>query len=209
MYDSIQGESTLAGLPCTFIRLAGCPLRCTYCDTPKAIPTDSGDWTNIADIIRHVVEKNRPLVLVTGGEPLAQRHCITLLKRLSELDCFVQLETSGAYPVHHVPTGIRRIVDLKTPGSGEEQRNHLANLKQLVAGDEIKLVITSRLDYEWARDCIIEHQLGLSDVPVLLSPAWGDVAAAELCEWLLQDNLPVRMQMQMHKVIWGSKAEGV
>ncbi len=163
----------------------------------------------INDIIQQVAEKNRPLVLVTGGEPLAQRHCNALLKRLSDLDCFVQLETSGAYPVHNVPPGIRRIVDLKTPGSGEEQRNHLANLKHLVAGDEIKLVITDRHDYEWARDFIFEHKLGLADVPVLLSPAWGNITAAELCEWLLQDSLPARMQMQMHKVIWGSKAEGV
>ncbi len=209
MYDSVQGESTLAGLPCTFIRLAGCPLRCTYCDTPKAIPTDSGQWVDIDEIVKQVSENNRPLVLVTGGEPLAQRHCNTLLKRLSELNCFVQLETSGAYSIASLPAGIRRIVDIKTPGSGESQRNQLQNIGQLVAGDEIKIVLTGRSDYEWARDFISEHQLGLGDVPVLLSPAWGDVAASELCEWLLEDRLPARMQMQMHKMIWGSEAEGV
>ncbi len=164
---------------------------------------------DIESIVQHVIKQHRPLVLVTGGEPLAQRHCIALLKRLSELDCFVQLETSGAYPVHNVPAGIRRIVDIKTPGSGEVERNHLANLNYLSAGDEIKLVLTDRRDYEWARNFILEHKLGLADVPVLLSPAWGDISAADLCAWLLHDGLPARMQMQMHKVIWGSKAEGV
>jgi len=209
MYDSVQGESTLAGMPCTFIRLAGCPLRCSYCDTPKAIPTDSGQWVHIDEIIQQVKQNNRPLVLVTGGEPLAQRHCNELLRRLSELDIFVQLETSGAYSIQSVPTGIRRIIDIKTPGSGEVERNQLQNIPYLVAGDEIKFVLTGRSDYEWARSFIIEHQLGLNDVPVLLSPAWGNLAAAELCEWLLEDNLPARMQMQMHKMIWGSEAEGV
>ncbi len=209
MYDSVQGESTLAGMPCTFIRLAGCPLRCSYCDTPKAIPTDSGHWVSIDEIVKQVIENNRPLVLITGGEPLAQRHCNTLLKRLSELGCFVQLETSGAYSIASVPAGIRRIVDIKTPGSGEAQRNQLQNLQQLVAGDEIKIVLTGRGDYKWARDFIRVHKLGLDDVPVLLSPAWGEVAAAELCAWLLEDRLPARMQVQMHKVIWGSEAEGV
>ncbi len=164
---------------------------------------------DIDKIIRQVAEKQRPLVLVTGGEPLAQRHCIELLKRLSELDCIIQLETSGAYSVQNIPADIRRIVDIKTPGSGEVERNHLANLAYLKAGDEIKIVLTNRHDYEWARDFIIEHKLGLADVPVLLSPAWGDITAAELCQWLLQDQLPARMQMQMHKVIWGAKAEGV
>jgi len=163
----------------------------------------------IDDIIEQVAIKQRPLVLVTGGEPLAQQHCIDLLSRLSKLDCFVQLETSGAYPVQDVPVGVRRIVDIKTPGSGEVERNHLQNLEHLVAGDEIKLVLTGRSDYEWARDMIGKHQLGLNDVPVLLSPAWGDLAAAELCEWILADQLPARLQVQMHKVIWGSKAEGV
>jgi len=164
---------------------------------------------DIDNIIRQIAEKQRPLVLVTGGEPLAQRHCIKLLKRLSELDCIIQLETSGAYSVQNIPADIRRIVDIKTPGSGEVERNHLANLAYLKAGDEIKIVLTDRHDYEWARDFIIEHKLGLADVPVLLSPAWGDITAAELCQWLLQDQLPARMQMQMHKVIWGPKAEGV
>lgn len=161
------------------------------------------------DIIQKIAAQQRPLVLVTGGEPLAQRHCIELLKRLSELDCFVQLETSGAYSIQAVPAGVRRIVDIKTPGSGEAERNHLQNLAHLTTGDEIKLVLTGRSDYEWARDMIAKHRLGLDDVPVLLSPAWGDLATAELCQWILEDELPVRLQVQMHKVIWGSKAEGV
>ncbi len=196
-------------MPCTFIRLAGCPLRCTYCDTLKAIPTDSGSLIAIDDLVQHVSNQNRPLVLVTGGEPLAQRHCIELLTRLSQLDCSVQLETSGAYSVQNVPAGIRRIIDIKTPGSGEVERNHLQNLQYLAAGDEIKFILTGRDDYEWARDFILEHKLGLGDVPVLLSPAWGDVATSALCEWLLEDALPARLQIQMHKVIWGSESEGV
>jgi len=163
----------------------------------------------IDDIIQQVAAKNRPLVLVTGGEPLAQRHCNELLTRLCKLDCLVQLETSGAYAVQNVPSEVRCIVDIKTPGSGEMERNQLNNLQHLKAGDEIKLVLTNRHDYEWARDFIIEHKLGLADVPVLLSPAWGNITAAQLCEWLLHDALPARMQLQMHKVIWGAKAEGV
>ncbi len=196
-------------MPCTLIRMAGCPLRCSYCDTPQAIPTDSGNWLAIDAIIRRVRETNRPLVLVTGGEPLAQRYCIELLKQLSGLDCIVQLETSGAYSIQAVPSDIHRIVDFKTPGSGEDQRNCMQNLELLTAGDEIKLVLTSRMDYEWARDFIRKNHLGSNDIPVLLSPAWGEVAASDLCEWVLKDGLPVRVQVQMHKTIWGPEAEGV
>ncbi len=209
MYDSIQGESTLAGMPCTLVRLAGCPLRCHYCDTPQAIPTDSGQWMAVEDIVGKVAVSHRPLVLVTGGEPLAQRYTIELLAALSELDCMVQLETAGAYSVQGVPAGIRRIVDVKTPGSGEVERNCMQNLDLLSAGDEIKFVLTGRDDYEWAREFIQQHHLGVGDVPVLFSPAWGDVAARDLCAWVLQDHLPVRVQVQMHKTIWGPEAEGV
>jgi len=164
---------------------------------------------DIDEIIRSVAASNRPLVLVTGGEPLAQRYTIELLAALSELDCMVQLETAGAYSIEHVPAGIRRIVDIKTPGSGEVERNCLQNLQLLAAGDEIKFVLTGRLDYEWARDFIQRHRLGLNDAPVLFSPAWGDVAASDVCAWVLEDHLPVRVQVQMHKTIWGAEAEGV
>lgn len=209
IYDSIQGESTLAGMPCTFIRLAGCPLYCGYCDTPKAIPIDSGQVMSIASIIERVKQAGRPLVLVTGGEPMAQRHLNELLTTLMSLGCMVQLETAGAYLIEHLPIGVQRIVDIKTPGSGEVERNRLENLSQLRAGDELKFVLTGRSDYEWSRNFIRQHQLGQGDVPVLFSPCWGLVSADQLCSWVLDDHLPVRVQMQMHKVIWGAEAEGV
>jgi len=156
-----------------------------------------------------VAARNRPLVLVTGGEPLAQRNTIELLNRLKTLDCIVQVETAGAYPMGRVPAGVRRVVDFKTPGSGELERNCLDNLQCLRAGDEIKLVLANRTDYEWARDFIHSHDLGQGEVPVLLSPVWGAVKPSDLCAWLLEDRLPARMQMQMHKVIWGAEASGV
>jgi len=163
----------------------------------------------IDEIIRQVATANRPLVLVTGGEPLAQHHTIELLAQLLALGCIVQLETAGAYSVKAVPAGVRRIVDIKTPGSGEMVRNDIENLALLRDGDEIKFVLTGRNDYEWARDFIHTHQLGEGDVPVLFSPAWGDIAASDLCAWVLEDHLPVRVQVQMHKAIWGAEAEGV
>jgi len=196
-------------MPCTLVRLAGCPLRCHYCDTPQAIPTDSGQSMSIDDVVEKIAVANRPLVLVTGGEPLAQRHCITLLQRLSERDCIVQLETAGAYPVDAVPDAVRRIIDIKTPGSGEVDRNCLKNLAGLKAGDEIKFVLAEAADYAWARDFIRQYGLGLGDVPVLLSPAWGQVEASDVCAWVLADRLPVRVQVQLHKTIWGAEAEGV
>ncbi len=209
IYDSIQGESTLAGMPCTLVRLAGCPLRCSYCDTPQAIPTDSGQWINVEDVVQKVAAFNRPLVLVTGGEPLAQRYTVELLSALHESGCIVQLETAGAYSIENIPACIRRIIDIKTPGSGEVERNCLQNLDLLTEGDEIKFVLTDRSDYEWARDFIHAHRLGEGEVPVLFSPAWGNMNAADLCAWVLEDHLPVRVQMQMHKTIWGAEAEGV
>jgi len=196
-------------MPCAFIRLAGCPLRCSYCDTPQAIPTDSGEWMPIRDIIEQIKQMQRPLVLVTGGEPMAQRNCPELLSELLALGCRVQLETSGAYLLTEVPAGVRKIVDLKTPGSGESARNRLDNLPLLTAGDELKIVLTNRADYEWARALIAEHGLGQGDVPVLLSAAWGEIQPAQLCEWILEDLLPVRLQLQLHKVIWGEEATGV
>lgn len=195
-------------MPCTFIRLAGCPLRCSYCDTTQAIPTDSGNWMDIDTIIEDVRLRGRPLVLVTGGEPLAQRNCGELLSRLLEIGIEVQLETSGAYSVAAVPDGVHRIVDVKTPGSGEVERNQLENMKMLGAGDEIKFVICSRSDYEWSRDFIRQHQLGDGAV-VLLSAAWSEISNRDLCAWMLEDALPARLQLQLHKVIWGAEASGV
>ncbi len=196
-------------MPCTLIRLAGCPLRCSYCDTPRAIPTDSGHRMSVDAIVQRAADAGRPLVLVTGGEPLAQRHTTELLTALLKLGCHVQLETAGAYAVNDVPPGVRRIIDIKTPGSGEVERNCIDNLGCLRAGDEIKFVLTGRSDYEWARHFIRQFQPGHGEIPLLFSPAWSEVAPAELCAWILADNLPVRMQMQMHKTIWGAEAEGV
>jgi len=196
-------------MPCTLVRLAGCPLRCYYCDTPQAIPTDSGQPMSVGDIVRKVAASNRPLVLVTGGEPLAQRYTIELLASLLELGCMVQLETAGAYSLEHVPAGIRRIVDIKTPGSGEVTRNCMQNLDLLGLGDEIKFVLTSQDDYVWARDFIHRHLMDMNGVTILFSPAWGEITASDLCAWVLQDRLSVRVQVQMHKIIWGPEAEGV
>jgi len=196
-------------MPCTLIRLAGCPLRCTYCDTPQAIPVDSGNWMAVDAVIEQIRQTQRPLVLVTGGEPLAQRYTLELLKELTRLGCMVQLETAGTYSIEYVPAGIRRIVDIKTPGSGEVERNCIKNLDLLTAGDEVKFVLTGRSDYEWARGFIQTHGLGTGDVPVLFSPSWDDLSASDLSAWVLADHLPVRVQVQMHKTIWGPEAEGV
>jgi len=194
---------------CTFVRLAGCPLNCTYCDTPQAIPQDSGNWMPVADVLAQVKRFANPLILVTGGEPLAQRACINLLEQLTQLDAIVQLETSGALSIAKVPAAVRRIVDIKTPDSGECERNMLENLPLLKAGDELKFVICSRSDYEWSRDFVHRHGLGDSDVPVLFSTSWNSLQARDLCQWVLEDHLPVRMQVQLHKVIWGAEATGV
>ncbi len=209
IYDSIQGESTLAGMPCTLVRLAGCPLRCGYCDTPQALSFDSGEWMEIEAIVAEVERRARPLALITGGEPLAQRGCIALLERLCAGPRLVQLETSGAYDISRAPARVRRILDIKTPGSGETARNRLENLPLLREGDEIKFVLTGREDYEWARDFIRRHALGDSPAALLLSPAWGMLDAQRLSEWLLADRLPARLQLQWHKIIWGGDANGV
>ena len=148
-------------------------------------------------------------MLVTGGEPLAQRNCNLLLQRLLDLGIEVQLETSGAYSIADVPEGVHRIVDVKTPDSGEVERNQLKNIQLLRAGDEVKFVICSRNDYEWSRHFIYSHGLEKSAVPLLFSSAWEEVAAHEMCAWILEDNLPVRLQLQLHKVIWGAEVSGV
>ncbi len=209
IYSSIQGESTLAGMRCSFIRLAGCPLECSYCDTPQAIPRDSGRAMRLDEILERVRSLDNPLILVTGGEPLAQRGCIPLLEALLALPAIVQLETSGALPIEAVPAGVHRIMDIKTPGSGEADRNRLANLSDLRPDDELKFVLSGRADYEWARDFIAEH--GLEDIgcPLLFSPAWSQLDPKDLAEWIIADRLPVRLQIQLHKVIWGSDASGV
>jgi len=208
IYQSIQGESTLAGMPCTFVRLAGCPLRCTYCDTLQAIPFDSGKGMVIDDVIARVSAWNTPLVLVTGGEPLAQKSCIELLEKLLATGVIVQLETSGALDVRAVPDAVRKVLDIKTPGSGEEKRNRWENLQYLHAHDEIKFVLTDEADYAWAKQ-VIDERLQETSATILLSPCWDSLNPEDLCTWILRDKLPVRMQLQMHKVIWGAEKTGV
>jgi len=196
-------------MPCSFVRLAGCPLRCSYCDTPQAIPFDAGEEMTITEVVEAVRALATPLVLVTGGEPLAQRNCIPLLEQLQQVVTTVQLETSGAYDISRVPDGVCRIVDIKTPSSGESQRNRWSNLKMLTEQDEVKVVIMDRADYEWAASMINTHQLQRLEAPLLFSPAWGTMDPALLCSWILEDRLPVRMQLQLHKYIWGAEATGV
>lgn len=195
-------------MPCTFIRLAGCPLACVYCDTPQAIPLDSGQQQTFTTIETALMPINTPLVLVTGGEPLAQKNCVALLTHLLSLYEHVQLETSGAYDISHVPADVSVILDIKTPGSGEVARNRWQNMQHLRANTEIKFVLTNREDYEWAKVQLEAHHLA-NQCTVLMSCVWGSLNPQDLAAWILQDALPVRMQIQLHKVIWGAEAIGV
>lgn len=196
-------------MPCTLVRLAGCPLQCTYCDTEAAIAPDSGKRQTIDSIVRHVRRCARPLVLVTGGEPLAQRNCIHLLAELCGLDAEIQVETSGAYDISSIPPPVRRIIDIKTPDSGEMSRIRWANLDDLRDGDELKFVLCSRNDYEWSKSCVRQRQLEGRGIPILFSPAWGRISPSDLSRWLLEDRLNVRLHLQLHKYIWGDAAVGV
>ncbi|RMH60426.1 MAG: radical SAM protein [Zetaproteobacteria bacterium] len=208
IYDSIQGESSLAGTPCTLVRLAGCPLRCDYCDTPQGLAKDSGAPMSVDAIVERVRASMRPLVLVTGGEPMAQRALPELLKALSALPAIVQLETSGAYDICSIEPPVRRILDVKTPASGESARNKWSNLENLRSGDEVKFVLCDERDYAWSRD-IVRQRLRASPATILFSPCWGRLEPHQLAEWILRDHLEVRLQLQLHKYIWGSEATGV
>lgn len=211
IYHSIQGESTWAGLPCTFVRLTGCPLRCVWCDTEYAF--HGGEKLSLDEIIERVEDIGTPLVELTGGEPLAQRPTLILLTRLLDRGFTVLLETSGAIDVAPVDVRAHKIMDLKCPGSGEVEKNLWSNLGHLTGNDEIKFVIADRGDYEWAVARIREH--ALDDAvrrdrlrAILLSPVWG-IDLPELAEWALADKLPVRLQVQLHKIIWGPDKPGV
>lgn len=200
VFFSLQGEASRVGLPTVFVRLTGCPLRCSYCDSPYAF--QGGVWMSLPDIIAEVGKYPTRHVTVTGGEPLAQRDCQKLLVRLCDLGYDVSLETSGALDIAGVDARVARIVDIKTPGSGESGRMLWSNLDVLTPRDEVKFVLCDAADYAWARQLVEERRL-YERAAVLFSPAWGQIEARALAEWLLRDGLPVRMQLQMHKLLWG------
>jgi 7-carboxy-7-deazaguanine synthase len=212
IFHSIQGESTWAGLPCTFIRLTGCPLRCVWCDTEYAFY--GGDRLALDDIIAKVDEIGTRLVEITGGEPLIHRNAFVLAEQLLDRGYTVLVETSGAIDIGPLDNRTHRIMDLKCPDSGEESRNLWSNLDHLTGRDELKFVIASRRDYEWTRAVIREHGLGERVARgelrgLLLSPVWEKMDFRELAEWVLEDRLPVRYQIQLHKIIWGANVPGV
>ena len=202
IFFSLQGESTRVGLPTVFVRLTGCPLRCGYCDTAYAFY--EGKTRAIDEVLAEVATHPTRYVCVTGGEPLAQRYCLLLLSRLCDAGYSVSLETSGAIDIAGVDARVSRIVDIKTPGSGESEKNLLENLALITALDEIKFVITGEADYRWAAAMLRDRKL--ADLcTVLFSPSFGDVPADRLAGWILRDALPVRMQLQLHKILWGEK----
>ncbi len=203
-FHSIQGESTQAGRPCLFIRLTGCHLRCGYCDTEYAF--HEGTELPLDQVLARVRDTGEKLVEITGGEPLLQRGVYPLMQRLLDEGFEVMLETSGSLDASRVPPGVRRIFDIKTPGSGEADANRWENFAPaaLREGDEVKFVICSRADYEWAAG-VIRTRLADAKVPLLFSPMWGAVKPADLAEWIVEDRLPVRFQLQLHKVLWGEK----
>lgn len=199
IFHSLQGEASRVGLPTVFVRLTGCPLRCGYCDTEYAFQGGEGlALTAILDRVRAFPARH---VCVTGGEPLAQKACGELLTALCDAGYDVSLETSGALDISAVDTRVARIVDLKSPGSGETARNLWSNLAHLTPRDELKLVLTDRADYEWAREVLERHDLA-ARCPVLFSTVWERLPPAQLAEWILADGLPVRMQVQLHKILW-------
>jgi len=202
IFFSLQGETSRAGLPTVFVRLTGCPLRCSYCDTEYAF--HDGKTMELGDILAEVAKYPTRYVTVTGGEPLAQKHCIALLEALCDAGHSVSLETGGALDISKVDTRVSRIVDIKTPGSMEEQKNLWSNLDFLNQGDEIKFVIADRADYEWAKRVFEEKRLSTIS-PVLFSPVQGKLSSKDLAEWILEDGLHVRMQIQLHKLIWGNE----
>lgn len=200
IFYSLQGESNTAGLATVFVRLTGCPLRCGYCDSEYAFY--GGERLSIEDIMAKVASFNPRYICVTGGEPLAQRECLTLLSALCDAGYKVSLETSGALPLDDVDPRVVKVMDLKTPGSGEVGRNRWENIPLLTAQDQVKFVICNREDYEWARFKVDEHQLVDRVGEVLFSPSFGQITPLSLAEWILADNLPVRFQLQLHKLLW-------
>ncbi|WP_432722944.1 7-carboxy-7-deazaguanine synthase QueE [Jeongeupia wiesaeckerbachi] len=202
IFYSLQGETSRLGLPTVFVRLTGCPLRCGYCDSAYAF--HGGKTMDFDAILAEVARHGANTVCVTGGEPLAQKHSLALLTALCDAGYSASLETSGALPIAGVDPRVSRILDIKTPGSGELAKMHWDNLAALTAKDEVKFVLCDRADYEWARDLLRERKVN-ELAPVLFSPVWETLPPAELAAWVLEDHLPVRMQVQLHKILWGEK----
>jgi 7-carboxy-7-deazaguanine synthase len=205
-FASLMGESTRAGLPAFFIRLAGCNLRCRYCDTTYAY--EGGRQMAVAALVKMVRLQPQRLVLVTGGEPLLQAETPALLAAMLDVGCIVCLETNGSQPLDAVAAGVHRILDLKCPGSGMSQHNDWRNLELLNPGDEVKFVVTDRADFNWALEVVETHGL-TQRVPVLISPVFGQVALQEAAAWILECRRPLRLNPQLHKYIWGPEARGV
>ena len=200
IFYSIQGEADTVGQPTVFVRLTGCPLRCQYCDTEYAFY--GGQWMSLDRILDEVARHTTPYVCVTGGEPLAQRNCTKLLERICNAGYRVSIETSGAYDIAELDQRVVRVMDLKTPGSGESHRNRLENVAHLRLQDQVKFVVCDRADYEWAAEKVREHDLA-KRCQVLFSPSYSQLPARQLADWILQDHLPVRLQVQLHKYLWG------
>jgi 7-carboxy-7-deazaguanine synthase len=207
IFHSIQGESTYAGAPCVFVRLTGCDLRCAWCDTPYAF--SEGRKAAVDEVVATVAAFGCPLVEITGGEPLLQDDVYPLMAALLGRGITVLLETGGHVSLDRVPAGIVKILDVKCPGSGESARNHWPNLDRLQPADQVKFVILDRADYEFARHVVMRHELASRCAALLFSPVHGALDPAELAAWILADRLPVRLQLQVHKLIWGAHARGV
>ncbi len=200
IFFSLQGEAANVGLPTVFVRLTGCPLRCSYCDTAYAF--SGGEWMQLADIISEIAKYNTRHITVTGGEPLAQKNCIELLKRLCDLDYDVSLETSGAIAVDQVDARVVKVLDIKTPSSTEADKNKYENFNYLNKGDQVKFVICDEEDYLWSKQILVQYQLA-DKVEVLFSPCHEQLQAVTLANWVLKDQLNVRFQIQLHKYLWG------
>jgi 7-carboxy-7-deazaguanine synthase len=202
IYTSVQGESSYAGIPCTFVRLTGCDLRCNYCDTEYAF--HEGKKIEISDVIQEVLDHGTDLVEITGGEPLLQRNVSVLMQGLLDQGKTVLVETSGSQDISICPKGVVRIMDLKCPSSGESEKNNWQNIARLSAKDEVKFVIADQSDFDWAIGVVREHKL-LSKAHVLFSHSWNTLPGAELAKWVVETKLPIRFQTQLHKMLWGEK----
>jgi 7-carboxy-7-deazaguanine synthase len=200
IFYSLQGETRTVGLPTVFVRLTGCPLRCGYCDTAYAFT--GGNWMEMSDVLAEVARYGAHYVTVTGGEPLAQKPCIELLTALCDAGYEVSLETSGALDVSPVDQRVVKVVDLKTPGSGEVSKNLLDNIEHLLPHDQVKFVICDRKDYDWAKELLTEYQI-TQRCQILFSPSHEQQTAGELADWIIDDRLKVRLQIQLHKYLWG------